>query len=170
MNQTLRHTLEGHTAAPDQLDWSQIHETLAMLALAVAQIDTSLVEGNNSINSLTASFTRMADHTQLIIDRVTALDAGVGSEIADSARIIQSEVMSAIVAFQFYDRLTQRMEHVGDSLERTGHLISNPEERCKIILKVITPWRQSALCLNTLWPGTPLLKHYKFIIITLMQK
>ncbi|MFP6790347.1 MAG: hypothetical protein VB954_10245 [Thalassolituus sp.] len=129
MNQTLRHTLEGHTAAPDQLDWSQIHETLAMLALAVAQIDTSLVEGNNSINSLTASFTRMADHTQLIIDRVTALDAGVGNEIADSARIIQSEVMSAIVAFQFYDRLTQRMEHVGDSLERTGHLISNPEER-----------------------------------------
>lgn len=130
MSSTQRHTLGGTSgAAQGEPDWSQISETLAMLALAIAQIDTSLQEGNQSVNQLTESFTTMANSTQKILELSQTTNAINQSDIPLIATEINGEIQQAVVAFQFYDRLTQRLEHVGDSLERMGHLMNDAKQR-----------------------------------------
>jgi len=130
MTSAQRHTLGGTSgAAQGEPDWSQISETLAMLALAVAQIDTSLHEGHQSVNQLTENFTAMANNTQKILQLAQQQSGETNQEISAVAGEINQEIQQAVVAFQFYDRLTQRLEHVGDSLERMGHLIERPDSR-----------------------------------------
>ncbi|WP_419811027.1 hypothetical protein [Bacterioplanoides sp.] len=128
MSSVQRHTLVGSSsAAQGEPDWSQIGETLAMLALAIAQIDTSLHEGNQSVDQLTSSFTAMANNTQKILE--LSQNEKINSDIAPIAQEVNSEIQQAVIAFQFYDRLTQRLEHVGESLERMGHLMADAKER-----------------------------------------
>ncbi|MGB1091109.1 MAG: hypothetical protein ACPGYX_03210 [Oceanobacter sp.] len=130
-----RHSISGQSRpSTPEMDWSQIGESLAMLALAVAQIDSSLTEGSRSVNQLSSSFTMMADNTQTILklasDEKSADEATAAKEqIASIAVQINEEIREAIVAFQFYDRLSQRLEHVSSSLERMGHLIADPSMR-----------------------------------------
>lgn len=130
MTSSQRHTLGGtSSAAHGEPDWSQISETLAMLALAIAQIDTSLQEGGQSVNQLTENFTAMANNTQKILSITAQQQNDKDGEIGAIANEINGEIHQAVIAFQFYDRLTQRLEHVGDSLERMGHLIGSAKER-----------------------------------------
>lgn len=143
MSSAPRHTLGSVSgAAQGEPDWSQIGETLAMLALAIAQIDTSLNEGSQSVDQLTQSFTTMAANTQKILQltsqptdkadthkHANQPDSAAGSDISGLAHQVNDEIQQAVIAFQFYDRLTQRLEHVGDSLERMGHLMADAKER-----------------------------------------
>ena len=136
MNQPQRHSLSGHLsktdpARKDQLNWSQISETLTMLALAVAQIDTSMKDGNESVDTLTGSFTTIANKTSMLLSHFDKNGADTPQEIKDAATTIHQEIGKAVIAFQFFDRLAQRMEHVGESLEHMGHLICDPETRYK---------------------------------------
>ncbi len=133
MSSAQRHTLGGTSgAAQGEPDWSQISETLAMLALAIAQIDTSLQEGNQSVNQLTENFTAMANNTHKILELSQDSDGDNHSQISGIAGEINGEIQQAVIAFQFYDRLTQRLEHVGDSLERMGHLMNDAKQRYQI--------------------------------------
>ncbi|WP_300427497.1 hypothetical protein [uncultured Thalassolituus sp.] len=137
MTQPQRHSLSGHLSSNDparqeQLNWSQISETLTMLALAVAQIDTSMKDGNESVDTLTNSFTRIAGSTSMLLNHFDHAGADTPQEIKDAAVLIHQEIGKAVVAFQFFDRLSQRMEHVGESLEFMGHLISDPGTRYKV--------------------------------------
>ena len=129
MSHQQRHTLGGYGKTEHEVDWSQVGETLTMLALAVAQIDTSLHEGNQSINKLTTSFTAMAGNSQKLLQLAASADSDMPQKAGQIAGELQQEIQQTIIAFQFYDRLTQRLEHVGDSLERMGHLIGNAEQR-----------------------------------------
>ncbi|MEK9711293.1 MAG: hypothetical protein VW258_01895 [Thalassolituus sp.] len=129
MNQPQRHSLSRRLTNPEQPNWSQIGETLTLLALAVAQIDTSMKDGNDSVDTLTNSFTTIATKTSMLLQHFEKAGSQIPDEIKDAAETIHREIGKAVVAFQFYDRLSQRMEHVGDSLERTGHLISDPQSR-----------------------------------------
>ncbi|UXD87348.1 hypothetical protein [Thalassolituus hydrocarboniclasticus] len=132
MSQQQRHTLGGYGKTTNhEVDWSQVGETLTMLALAIAQIDTSLHEGNQSINKLTTSFTAMADNSQKLVQLAASQEENLSEKTGAIATELQQEIQQAIIAFQFYDRLTQRLEHVGESLERMGHLIGNAEQRYK---------------------------------------
>lgn len=132
MSQIQRHTLSRtvhHQHDDDHVNWSQVGETLTLLALAVAQIDTSMKEGNESVDTLTGSFTLIANKTSMLLDHFDKDGEDTPAEIKEAAQIIHQEIGKAVVAFQFYDRLSQRMEHVGDSLEKMGHLICDPKTR-----------------------------------------
>ena len=128
MNQQ-RHTLGAQKLPGDDVNWSQVSETLSMLALAVAQIDTSLQEGSQSVSQLTSNFTAMADNAQKLLTIASESGDSIPVEIGTIARELQTEIHHAIIAFQFYDRLTQRLDHVGESLEKMGHLIGDPSQR-----------------------------------------
>ena len=136
MSSTDRHTLGTASAAlkPD-LDWSQVSETVAMLALTVAQIETSMNEGDKSVNQLTESFTELATHNQEIIDEAQKLSDEIPHEKAIKERMLKAseglgdKVQKAVMAFQFYDRLSQRLDHASHSLEQLGHLVANPSQR-----------------------------------------
>ena len=75
------------------------------------------------------SFTAIAGKSRLLLDHFAKASSEAPDEIKEAAEVIHQEVGKAVVAFQFYDRLSQRMEHIGESLEKTGHLISDPAGR-----------------------------------------
>lgn len=122
----------GSSATNPDLDWSQLKETILMLNLAVAQIDQSMNEGNSSVETLTKSFTGLATNLADIHETIPKLDvkdetsAKIKQVIQGSTITATDKVQSAIIAFQFYDKLTQRLDHVSNSLSSLTNLIANP--------------------------------------------
>ncbi len=116
----------SHT--PD-LDWSQIRETIKMLNLSVAQVGCSLKYGDESIGSLTESFTSMAKAVEAIKQTAHSADDlsdhHLMEQIETTCQNLADKVQSAIVAFQFYDRLTQNLAHVSNGLSDLGDLVSD---------------------------------------------
>jgi hypothetical protein len=127
----------SRSAAPD-LDWSQVAETVRMLNLAVAQIAMAMHEGEDSVESLTRSFTGMVGNVDEIAQVAVGLDDAsietTRSEILSRCATVQGSIQQSIVAFQFYDRLSQRLDHVRFALDQLSGLVSdksrlfNPEE------------------------------------------
>lgn len=128
----IMNTLSGSTAVRPDLDWSQLKETVLMLNLAVAQIDESMNEGNSSVETLSTSFTSLATNLSDIQSSVIQMkdnedDAGKLKVIIEgSSSTAIDKIQSAIIAFQFYDKLTQRLDHVSQSLGSLAALISDP--------------------------------------------
>ncbi len=114
--------------APD-LDWSQVEETVRMLNLAVAQISMAMHEGEDSVGSLTRSFTGMVSNVDEIAQAAVQLDqassASAKSEILSRCASVQSGIQQSIIAFQFYDRLSQRLDHVRYALDGLSSLVSD---------------------------------------------
>ncbi|HOI52341.1 MAG TPA: hypothetical protein PLN02_08185, partial [Azonexus sp.] len=50
----------------------------------------------------------------------------VKGEIKENTRIVADKVHQAIIAFQFYDKLVQRLAHVGLSLGELSDLVGEP--------------------------------------------
>lgn len=134
MPEPQRHTL-GSQRTPSEINFSQISETISMLALTVAQIETSMKEGDKSVNLLTESFIDLASHSQEIIEEAQKLDENIPHEatirqnMLSSAQGLSGKIQQAVIAFQFYDRLSQRLDHTSHNLEKIGHLIANSENR-----------------------------------------
>lgn len=112
---------------PD-LDWSQVRETVKLLNLSAVQVDALMQESESAVNTLTESFTDIAASMQVINDHLLALDA---SETKDGALVCCSETnakfQKAIVAFQFYDRMQQCLDHVTSNLRNLSALVENPD-------------------------------------------
>jgi len=126
MSQELRGT---RATAPD-LDWSQVRETVLMLELAAGQVEAAMRDSNSSVEVLTDTFTALADTIQLIDAAVDTLPDTIGNglvkaEIQANTQQVGSRIHQAILAFQFYDRLAQRLDHVCHSLAGLSHLVSD---------------------------------------------
>ena len=118
------------TASRPDLDWSQIRETVLMLGLAVAQIESSMRDGSESVDVLGNSFTSMYGALQTIAMGAAGLPAGgpvgeVKASIEHTCSDISARMQEVIVAMQFYDKLTQRLSHVVHSIEALGDLVSD---------------------------------------------
>lgn len=133
----------GSSAVKPDLDWSQVKETISMLCLAMAQIETTLNDSSRSVGELTASFTGMAEDAKAITRLCDVLDSpekwqAQRHELAHISQRMTQQMYRAIVAFQFYDRLSQKLGHVNLSLTHLGDLIAdntrlyNPVEWRKI--------------------------------------
>jgi len=122
----------GTRAHLPDLDWSQVRETVLMVELAAGQVEAAMRESNTSVEVLTDTFTSLADTLQLIDAAVSTLPDTVGNgmvkaEIQDNTQLVSAKVRQAIVAFQFYDKLVQRLAHVCHSLEGLSNLVSDAE-------------------------------------------
>ena len=116
------------TAQKPDLDWSQVRETVLMLNLAVAHIERAMREGDDSVTALADSFTSMAGHVQAMGAAAAELPPGPARDsIVENCRQVGERVQAAIVAFQFYDRLTQRLDHVANSLGALAGLVGDPQ-------------------------------------------
>ncbi len=118
------------TAGDPDLDWSQIRETVRMLFLAVAQIEIAMRESDDSVERLTNAFTTMMGYENVIALAVDDLPETedtrvIRDTIKHNAELVTREMQGAIVAFQFYDKLTQRLTHVGSSIEALSELVSD---------------------------------------------
>ena len=137
----------GSTAHQPDLNWSQVRETVLMLELAAVQIESAMKDSNASVEVLTNSFTTMAGYMRLISDTVQTLpdqgEVGVAKQnLAGVSDHVASMVHQAIIAFQFYDKLVQRLAHVGLSLGDLSDLVAdgrrlfNPAEWVELQQKI----------------------------------
>jgi hypothetical protein len=112
---------------PD-LDWSQVRETVKLLTVSVTQVENSMKVGDNSVNTLTASFTSMAEHLQGIDATLNELcDSNTKQLALQHCAAISETIHASIIAFQFYDRLQQCLGHVTLSLKGLSELVESPE-------------------------------------------
>lgn len=120
------------TARQPDLDWSQVRETINMLTLAVSQVECTMTDGEKSVTELTQSFTYIANQLQELLEqRNSKKDDSANSDLEKfrtSTEEIHRQIMSAIVAFQFYDRLSQRLDHVKRDLSWLSRLVSDPTQ------------------------------------------
>ncbi len=122
-------TQGSSTAQNPDLDWSQVRETINMLTLAVSQIECSMTDGEKSVAELTQSFTYIASELQKFAEQNPSTDNSSQEQPqAVSATDIHSRVVNAIIAFQFYDRLSQRLDHVKRDLVWLSKLVGNPQQ------------------------------------------
>jgi multidrug resistance efflux pump len=116
----------SHSKDPD-LDWSQVRETVRMMNLAVAQIEMSMKEGDDSVDALTKTFTTMATRVQCVetLAKQKVMASNDMQDILAQCDAISAEMHQAIIAFQFYDKLTQRLSHVSNSLGSLVDLVGD---------------------------------------------
>jgi hypothetical protein len=117
---------------PD-LDWSQVRETVLMLELAVGQIEAAMKEGSSSVEVLTDSFTSMAGYMRMMGSALEQLpDTPATAQLKESlighAGEVAGRVQKSIIAFQFYDKLSQRLAHVSHSLEALTNAGDRPAQ------------------------------------------
>lgn len=104
--------------------WCFRSETVKLLTLSVVQIHTTMTEGDNSVDTLTRSFQELAK----INLRASELAKEGHSEesmaeLMYATASMEQTINDAIMAFQFYDRMCQRMSHVATGLHEIAELI-----------------------------------------------
>jgi len=114
-------------------DWDQVRETIVMLNLATAQVQYSMTDGDDSIDMLTDSFTFMSEGIQNISEAIQSfakfsdIDPVLHHEVMSQCQDVSGKMQQAIVAFQFYDKLVQRLSHVKNSMTKLTDLMGNQE-------------------------------------------
>ena len=112
----------------------EVQQTILILNLSVAQIDLSITEGDNSVNTLIDSFTFMSQHIEQIqqaSSRIAEM-SGNAEDMEEHNSILLSEtgelsqkMQQAVIAFQFYDKLSQRLAHVSHGLSGLAEIVSH---------------------------------------------
>jgi hypothetical protein len=112
--------------------WDKMRETVLMMELAVGQIEGAMRDSDSSVQVLTDTFTVMARHMAAIAQDAGRLpDEGELGELKQrmgaAAGQVTGMVHQSIIAFQFYDRLVQRLSHVSHGLEWLVGVISDEQ-------------------------------------------
>lgn len=127
-----KQTPRGTTAHMPDLNWSQVRETVLLLELASGQIEAAMTDSGASVEVLTDSFTGMAETMRLISETVAALPEGgeageARARLLGAAGQVSGMVHQAVIAFQFYDKLVQRLAHVTHSLGDLSDLVADQQ-------------------------------------------
>ncbi|BBP43055.1 hypothetical protein [Thiosulfativibrio zosterae] len=112
----------------------EVQETILILNLSIAQIELSITEGDHSVNTLIDSFTFMSNHIHSIQESsrlISEMSGNVdGIQEHNDSLLLQTgelaeKMQQAIMAFQFYDKLSQRLDHVSKGLTGLAEIVSN---------------------------------------------
>lgn len=112
----------------------EVQQTILILNLSIAQIELSISEGDHSVNALIDSFRFMSQH----IEEIQSATKQIGSISTDNSDLQQQhslllsqtdelalKMQQAIIAFQFYDKLSQRLGHVSHGLSGLAEIVSH---------------------------------------------
>lgn len=119
----------------DDIIYREFHNQIAQLTrLAAAQIQVSVKEATDSVDDLTESFTNIVQQDRALRSLVEQLPAEEGIKPLKDAIQVQSDglgknVRDSIIAFQFFDRLCQRLEHCISCLRDLSHLEQSDFEK-----------------------------------------
>jgi hypothetical protein len=114
-------------------NYSHIKDTLTMLGITIAQIRTSLSDSNSDIDTLSSTFAQIADNVLTIHDSAKSISCVEPKDqlelelIQAASSAAKAKISAAVVDFQFFDRLHQRLTHVTKSLDDMSALIRNPD-------------------------------------------
>ena len=100
--------------------WTPEQQIARLLSLCEAQMESALNDSDLAVDALVKAFTSLAESTRAITaltqDLSPEAKALLGDAVQQQAETIARQIASAVVAFQFYDKLTQRLGHVRYSL------------------------------------------------------
>jgi hypothetical protein len=112
-------------------DWSQVRETVVMLYLSAAQIEAAMHEGSQSVHRLTHAFETISTASNQLSQALSNSESDsqtTTSPVAQEAvAVINSEIQNSVVAFQFHDRISQRLHNVTNALHSLSDLINSIE-------------------------------------------
>ena len=96
--------------------WTPEQQIARLLSLCEAQMESALSESDVAVEELVKSFAGLIEAGQALgsLSEKTP-EAGV-PDLAAQLDALKKQTAAAIVAFQFYDKLTQRLGHVRYSL------------------------------------------------------
>ncbi|MDC9727835.1 MAG: hypothetical protein PSN04_00715 [Methyloprofundus sp.] len=118
---------KNSSAQQPDLDWSQVRETVKLLSVSSAQVQSSMREGDDSVNTLTNSFAEIVGHLEDVSKELNALEDGATKEsIKQHCLLAHNKVHESIMAFQFYDRMQQCLEHVTSNLNGLSEIVESP--------------------------------------------
>ena len=108
------------TAGQTPSEWTPERQIAQMLELCEAQMESALAESDQAVDALIEAFTGLHETTralkaiarELPPEQRNPLDGRLEQKIS----AIHEQMSAAVVAFQFYDKLTQRLGHVRYSL------------------------------------------------------
>jgi len=110
----------------------EVQETIMVLNLSVAQIELSINEGDHSVNTLIDSFTYMSKHIEKIQETGQKIVDLSGEDMGEHGLSLLTEtgelslkMQQAVIAFQFYDKLSQRLSHVSHGLSGLAEIVSH---------------------------------------------
>jgi len=114
-------TAPGQPNGAPQNNWSPQQQTARMLALCEAQMEAATQDSDQAVDTLVSAFTDLTSLVQELsrqsVDKSDSKTADAAMQsINDRCAKLSNQVASAIVAFQFYDKLSQRLGHVRYSL------------------------------------------------------
>ena len=110
-------------------NWSHMRETVLMINVAVARIEHAMIEGNESFTTLSHSFVEIVNSAkEITLEAKNLEDSPAKNKITKDCEDISQRVGNSIVAFQFYDRLSQRMSMVSNSLNSLTDILKDPNK------------------------------------------
>lgn len=109
-------------------------KTSCALELAIAQIEMSLQESDQSIGELIQSMTAVTQCMGSIKKRLaTTADFSETAHLQNSIHAdcnrAEQYMQDAVITFQFYDRLSQRISHIQENLRAVSTLIQKPKQQ-----------------------------------------
>ncbi|MEO5343086.1 MAG: HbrB domain-containing protein [Gammaproteobacteria bacterium SHHR-1] len=120
--------MNQQTEEQDRLEGLQAARWL--LDLNAAQIKDALAEANHSMDSLTGSITELLEAVRYVDETVQISVAFSG--LPDDSPLhrfdgqVLEYVQGVLTALQFYDRLSQRLDHVARALDDLAGLTQQP--------------------------------------------
>ena len=119
---------DEYTPAPPLTSVNSTEQQAARLLTALlAHIRAATAESDEAVSDLTDSFTTIVEHATALGEEAAALAEGAAKQaITAHSQDIMGKMQAAVVAFQFYDKLSQRLDQAWHALEATGALLADP--------------------------------------------
>jgi hypothetical protein len=151
-----------------QEGWLPEGEMARMLDLCEAQMDAAMRDSDQAVDALVKVFTELVVMARNVSEiskglSVTGKHQSLAKDLEHRSAAITQQIGQAIVAFQFYDKLTQRMGHVRYSLSTLALFICNetrssPEHWNKLLntLKRLYRTEEERAIFDAITEGKPL--------------
>lgn len=122
--------VQGTRANRPDLDWSQIGETVLILQLSASQIMAAMRDSDSSVDVLANTFSSMAGyirHMSELVQEIPTTPENASRKLALSgiSEQVGSMINQAVISFQFYDKLVQRLSHVTHGLADITALVGD---------------------------------------------
>lgn len=97
-----------------------------LLEVCAAQIELAVRESNTAVDDLTSAFKAISRGAETIMDQAARVDGSEQRGLRESNGQLLENTHAAVIGLQFYDRLTQRLWHVIESLGRLAAVAGDP--------------------------------------------
>jgi hypothetical protein len=106
--------------------WTPEQQIARMLLLCEAQMESALSESDVAMDELIKSFKGLIEAGQALGTQHEA--KGETADLAQQLDALRKQTAAAVVAFQFYDKLTQRLGHVRYSMSALAMFVCDREK------------------------------------------